>query len=50
VSIKNELCLNCIHEHLCKFRDFVQKFSKDAKEPMGVDIQILSCSSYDKDE
>jgi hypothetical protein len=50
VSVKNNLCESCSHFHLCKYRDFIQKFSDDVKNPMGIDIQILSCSSYDKDE
>jgi hypothetical protein len=50
VSIKNNICESCVHNFLCKYKDFVQKFSEDSKEPMGIDIEILSCSSYDKDE
>ena len=50
MAISNNICENCIHENLCKFKDFVQKFSDDVKNPMGINIEILSCSSYDKDE
>ena len=48
--IKNNLCENCVHTSMCKYKDLVQKFSEDAKKPMGIDIEILQCSSYEKDE
>jgi hypothetical protein len=50
MSIKNNICENCIHKNLCKYKDFVQNFSEDAKEPMGINIEVLQCSSYEKDE
>ena len=48
--IKNNLCESCVHISMCKYKDFAQKFSEDAKKPMGIDIEILQCSSYEKDE
>lgn len=48
--IKNNLCENCVHISMCKYKDFVQKFSEDAKKPMGIDIEILQCSSYEEDK
>jgi hypothetical protein len=48
--IENNICETCEHEGICKYEDFVQKFSSDNKHPMGIDIQILNCSSYEKCE
>lgn len=48
--IENNICKQCIHFGICKYEDFVQKFSEDNKHLMGIDIEILRCSSYDKDE
>lgn len=48
--IKNNLCENCVHASMCKYKDFVQKFSEDSKRPMGIDIEILQCSSYEEDK
>jgi len=48
--IKNNLCESCVHSHLCRFKYFVEKFSEDNKNPMGIDITIDKCSSYEKDE
>jgi len=48
--IKNFLCEGCIHNFLCRYKDAIDKFDDDAKKPMGIDIEILKCASYDKDE
>lgn len=48
--IKNNLCESCKNYFICKYRLYVENFSKDAKNPMGIDIEILQCSSYEKDE
>ena len=34
---------------MCKLADIVDKFSKEAKKPTGVDIQILNCIQYSGD-
>lgn len=48
--INNDLCESCGHAHLCKYRDFIEKFSDEVKRPMGIDITMDKCSSYEKDE
>lgn len=48
--INNYLCESCEHSSFCKYKDFVEKFSEDAKKPMGIDIEILQCSSYEENE
>ena len=48
--INNNLCETCEHAHLCIFSKFVEKFSDEVKHPMGIDITMEKCSSYEKDE
>ncbi len=49
MSVKNNLCETCIHNFLCKYKLYIEKFSDDVKNPMGINIEILQCSSYDKE-
>ena len=48
--INNNLCESCVHVHLCIFSKVVEKFSDEVKHPMGIDITMDKCSSYEKDE
>lgn len=50
MAIQNNFCDSCAHAHLCIFKKFVDKFSDDVKNPMGIDIDMKRCSSYEKDE
>lgn len=47
MAIENNLCDKCAHAHLCIFKKSVDKFSDDCKHPMGIDIEMKSCSSYE---
>ena len=48
--IENNLCESCKNNFICRYKLYVEKFSNEAKKPMGIDIEILQCSSYEKDE
>lgn len=48
--INNNLCESCEHAHLCIFKSSIEKFSDEVKHPMGIDITMDKCSSYEKEE
>lgn len=53
--IDNNLCLMCEKYNVekynvCKIVDILQKFSEDAKKPLGVDIDIQRCSNFAEDK
>lgn len=50
MAIRNNLCETCIHSHLCTFRRFIDKFDDDIKSPLGIDITMDRCTSYEKEE
>jgi hypothetical protein len=48
--VQNNFCDTCAHAHLCIFKKFVDKFSDDNKHPLGIDIDMKRCSSYEDDK
>lgn len=48
--VDNYICENCDKSAVCKIVDILDKFSDDAKKPLGVNIAIESCENYYPDE
>lgn len=48
MAIENNICLECNHEGLCKVQDKIVVFDKDAKKPLGVDIEIKECKNFEE--
>ena len=47
MAIKNFQCQSCGKTTVCKIYDIIAKFSEEAKKPLGVDLQLLSCENYE---
>lgn len=47
MAIQNNICEKCKKVVVCERIKVISKFHEDAKRPMGVDIQILSCDEYE---
>lgn len=47
--VNNFMCENCDKAAVCKIINILEKFSDDAKSPLGVDITIESCENYNPD-
>lgn len=47
MAIKNYACKSCNKTTVCKINDTIVKFSADAKNQLGVDLQILNCENYE---
>ena len=43
MAVNNYMCVNCASEFVCKIKDILKKFDSDAKNNLGVDIQMESC-------
>jgi len=50
MAVLNNICEKCGHAHLCVFKQNLDKFSNEAKRPLGIDIEIKSCSSFEENE
>ena len=50
MAVLNNICEKCGHSHLCVFKQNIDKFLDEAKKPMGIDVEIKKCSSYESDE
>lgn len=44
--VSNNICEECDKAEVCKIRDILLKFDKDAKKPLGVDITIDDCINH----
>lgn len=45
--VKDFLCESCNHYFVCKISNNIEKFSDEVKNPLGVDIKMISCKEYD---
>ena len=50
MAVLNNICETCGHSHLCVYKQNIDKFTDDAKKPMGIDIEIKKCSSFEENE
>ena len=50
MAVENNFCDTCARAHLCIFKKAVDRFSDESKHPMGIDIDMKRCTSYEKDE
>lgn len=48
--IQNYLCCTCDKSAVCKIMDILVKFTEDAKKPLGVNLTMNSCASYEYEE
>lgn len=47
--VDNYICENCDKAAVCKIVTILDKFSDDAKTPLGVDISIEACANFNPD-
>lgn len=45
--IKDFICKDCTKYYVCNRVKVISKFDIEAKKPMGVDIQLLTCDEYE---
>lgn len=50
MSVRNNLCSTCEHEPFCSHKSIIDKFTDDAKHPIGIDITMDSCDYYEEEE
>lgn len=43
--IVNNMCDKCRKAEVCKIADILAKFSSEAKKPLGVDLEMVSCQN-----
>lgn len=46
MPIVNYQCDNCNNLYICKWTDLLNKFSEDAKRPIGVTIEVKHCKEF----
>lgn len=45
--ISNNICDQCSKSEVCRIKDILCKFDKDAKKQLGVDITIDDCINFE---
>ena len=47
MSIENYFCKDCTKYCVCTRVKIIEKFSEEAKKPLGIDISLITCDEYE---